>query len=159
MTVAADTREAVRERPFLETALRAGVVNYTAAARFLDVGEQEAVAAALRRYAEELDDYEESERRASVSMRSGVGVADEEGESASEALLRIGGTAFTPNGGDYTAVIAEGDIDTTALADVLGRLRTAEVEVEAAGAAPGTLAVVVGRRAGANAVRAVEDAL
>ena len=48
MTVAAETREAVRDHPFLETALRAGVVNYTAAARFLDVGEEEAVAAALR---------------------------------------------------------------------------------------------------------------
>jgi hypothetical protein len=146
MTVAADTREAVRERPFLETALRAG-------------GEQEAVAAALRRYADELDDYEETDRRASVSMKSGVGVVDEEGESASNALLRIGETAFTADGGDYTAVIADGDVDPTALADVLGRLRTAEVEVEAAGATAGTLAVVVDRRAGANAVRAVEDAL
>ncbi|QLD84963.1 hypothetical protein HWV23_04265 [Natronomonas halophila] len=159
MTVAADTREAVRERPFLETALRAGVVNYTAAARFLDVGEQEAVAAALRRYAEELADYEEPNRRASVSMKSGVGAVDEEGESTSSALLQIGEIAFTADGGDYTAVVAEGDVDANALADVLGRLRTADVEVEAAGASGGTLTVVVGRRAGANAVRAVEDAL
>jgi hypothetical protein len=159
MTVAADTREAVRERPFLETALRAGVVNYTAAARFLDVGEQEAVAAALRRYADELDDYEEPDRRASVSMKSGVGVVDEGSESASNAILQIGETAFTADGGDYTAVVAEGEVDTSALADVLGRLRTADVEVEAAGATGGTLAVVVERRAGANAVRAVEDAL
>ena len=73
MTVAAEAREAVRERPFLETALRAGVVNYTAAARFLEVGDEEAVAAALRRYAGELDDYRPPDRRASVSMRSGVG--------------------------------------------------------------------------------------
>lgn len=159
MTVAADTREAVRERPFLETALRAGVVNYTAAARFLDVGDQEAVAAALRRYAEELDDYTEPDRRASVSMKSGVGAVEAESGADAEALLQVGGTAFTPEGGDYTAVIAEGDVNPNALADVLGRLRTAEVDVEAAAATEGTLAVVVSRRAGANAVRAVEDAL
>jgi len=66
MTVAADARAAVREHPFLETALRAGVVNYTAAARFLDVGAEEAVAAALRRYAAELDDYAPTDRRATV---------------------------------------------------------------------------------------------
>jgi hypothetical protein len=159
MTVAADTREAVRKRPFLETALRAGVVNYTAAARFLDVGETEAVAAALRRYAEELDDYEEPDRRASVSMKSGVGPVDADGETDADGLLQVGGTAFAADGGDYTAVVADGDVDAGALVDVLGRLRTADVAAEAAAAAEGTLAVVVGRRAGANAVRAVEDAL
>ncbi|WP_254840328.1 DUF7523 family protein [Natronomonas marina] len=155
MTVAADAREAVRERPFLETALRAGVVNYTAAARFLDVGEEEAVAAALRRYAEELDDYEASDRRASVSMRSGVGPADE----YDEALLTVGETAFAAAGGSHTAVVAEGEFGAAALADVLGRLRTADVDVAAAAGAEGTLAVVVGRRDGADAVRAVEAAL
>ena len=165
MTVAADTREAVREHPFLQTALRAGVVNYTAAARFLDVGEQEAVAAALRRYVEDLDDYEPSDRRASVSMRSGVGRVDVGADSDAATvdsevpLLVVGDTGFTADGGDYTAVVAEGEVDANALADVLARLRTAEVEVAAAGGAEGRLVVVVERRAGANAVRAVEDAL
>ncbi|PSP45784.1 hypothetical protein BRC63_00815 [Halobacteriales archaeon QH_10_70_21] len=115
MTVAADAREAVRDHPFLETALRAGVLNYTAAARFLDVGDEEAVAAALRRYADELDDHDPPDRRASVSM--------------------------------------------PALVDALGRLHTAGVAVEAAAAVDGTLAVVVGRRDGADAVRALESAL
>jgi hypothetical protein len=158
MTVAADTREAVRERPFLQTALRAGVVNYTAAARFLeeraDTGDVEAVAAALRRYADELDDYEEADRRASVSMRSGVARAGD-----GEALLAVGDAAFTADGGDFTAVVAEGEVDAAALADVLARLRTADVSVEAAAGTEGTLAVVVERRAGADAVRAVESAL
>lgn len=154
MTVAADTREAVREHPFLETAIRAGVVNYSAAARFLDVGEVEAVTAALRRYAEELDDYESPARRASVSMRSGVGPVD-----GDDGLLVVGETAFAADSGDCTAVVASGDVDADALADVLARLRTAEVVVEAAAGADGTLVVVVGRRDGANAVRAVEDAL
>ncbi|WP_178916842.1 hypothetical protein [Natronomonas gomsonensis] len=155
MTVAADTREAVREHPFLETALRAGVVNYTAAARFLNVGDVEAVTAALRRYAEELAEYEPPNRRASVSMKSGVGPADGD----TEALLVVGDTAFAADGGDSTAVVASGDVDADALADVLGRLRTAEVGVEAAAGTEGTLVVVVGHRDGANAVRAVEDAL
>ncbi|MUV87904.1 hypothetical protein GJ631_15425 [Natronomonas sp. CBA1123] len=155
MTVAADTREAVREHPFLETALRAGVVNYSAAARFLDVGEVEAVTAALRRYAEELDAYEPPDRRASVSMKSGVGPAGGDGE----ALLVVGDAAFAAGGGDSTAVVASGDVDVDALADVLGRLRTADVGVEAAAGTEGSLVVVVGRRDGANAVRAVEDVL
>lgn len=155
MSVAAETRAAVRERPFLETALRAGVVNYTAAARFLDVGDDEAVAAALRRYAEELDDYDQPNRRVSVSMKSGVGPTDAD----DNALLSVGGTRFTADGGDFTAVVAEGEVDAAALVEVLGRLRTADVAVEAAAGTNGTLAVVVGRRDGADAVRAIEGAL
>ena len=158
MTVAADARAAVREHPFLETALRAGVVNYTAAARFLEVGEEAAVAAALRRYAEELDEYVPPDRRASVSMRSGIGrAASTDGDG--DALLAVGGEAFTADSGDLTAVFAEGEVDADALADVIARLRTASVALEAAAAGDGALAVVVGRRAGANAVRAVEAAL
>ena len=155
MTVAADARAAVRDYPFLETALRAGVVNYTAAARFLDVGEEAAVAAALRRYAEELDEYVPPDRRASVSMRSGVGRVEDGGTG----VLSVGGTAFVVDGGPATAVVAGGDVDATALADALGRLRTADVAVEAAAARDGSLALVVGRRDGADAVRAVEAAL
>ena len=164
MTVAADTREAVREHPFRQPALRAGGVNYPAAARFLDDrgdvegGDQEAIAAALRRYTEDLEEYERPDRRASVSMRSGVGRV-EAGDDAPAALLAVGDAAFTADGGDLTAVVAEGAVDADALADVLARLRTAEVAVEAAAGAEGSLVVVVGRRAGANAVRAVEDAL
>jgi hypothetical protein len=154
MTVAADARAAVRDHPFLETALRAGVVNYTAAARFLDVGDEEAVAAALRRYAAELDDLAPTERRASVSMRSGVAPVDDDA-----ALLSVGETAFAADGGSSTAVVAEGTIEAATLADVLGRLRTADVQVVAAAAAEGTLVIVVGRRDGPDAVRAVEAAL
>jgi hypothetical protein len=44
VTLAAEAREAVRRRPFLYDALGAGVVNYSAAARLLDVdGETDAV--------------------------------------------------------------------------------------------------------------------
>ena len=155
MTVAADTRAAVRAHPFLHTALRAGVLNYTAAADFLDVGDTDAVVAALRRYAGELDEYDPTERRVSVSMRSNVGVVggDEDG------ILRVGADAFAADGGDLTAVVATGEVDARSLEAVLGRLRTADISVVAAAGTEGHLAVVVGRRAGPDAIRAVEDAL
>jgi hypothetical protein len=96
MSVAADTREAVRDRPFLRAALRAGVVNYAAAADFLDVdADREAVAAALRRYAADLPDYGTDDRDVTVRMRRGVrlvgdgsddaGVADDAAAEADDA--------------------------------------------------------------------------
>ena len=55
MSLAAETRAAVRERPVLYDALRAGIVNYTAAAESLDLdGETDAIATALRRFAQSL---------------------------------------------------------------------------------------------------------
>ncbi|CCQ37202.1 uncharacterized protein Nmlp_3059 [Natronomonas moolapensis 8.8.11] len=155
MTVAEDTRAAVRAHPFLHTALRAGVLNYTAAAEFLDVGDTDAVVAALRRYAEGLDGHDPTGRRVSVSMRSNVGVAgDDEG-----GLLQVGTDTFAAAGGDLTAVVATGEVGARSLEAVLGRLRTAEIEAVAAAGTDGHLAVVVSRRAGPDAVRAVEDAL
>jgi hypothetical protein len=165
MSLAAETRDAVRERPFLFDALRAGVVNYTAAARELDVdGETEAVATALRRFAEELDATKRTEAQASVTMQSGVGLADgvddaPEDAADDEAVLAAGGIGIVPDAGSLTAVVATGDVSATALETVLGRLRTAEVAVEAAGVADDTLVVAVERRDGANAVRVVEGAL
>ena len=86
MTLAAETRAAVRRRPFLYEALRAGVVNYAAAARLLDVeGEQGAVVAALGRYAEALPNYEASAREARVTMRSGLGERAVDPESEPDA--------------------------------------------------------------------------
>jgi hypothetical protein len=161
MTLAAETRDAVRERPFLHAALQAGVLNYTAAARFLDLGDtdedHEAVAAALRRYAEELDDYEPlaTDASARVEMRSGVGPT----EDRADALLAVGGAILAPAGGDDTGVLATGDVRPAYLAPVLDRLRLADIEVVAAGAAEGTLAVVVPRRDGPSALRAVEETL
>jgi hypothetical protein len=157
MSVAAETRAAVREHPFLHTALRANVVNYTAAARFLDVGEIDAVAAALRRYAEELDGYERATRRVSVSMKSRIASADD--ASKDERLLSIGDRTFAATGGDLTAIVAVGEIELADLESVLGRLRTAEIDSVAAAGTDGHIAVVVERRAGPDAVRLVEDCL
>ena len=156
MSLASRTREAVRSHPFLYDGLRAGVVNYTAAARFLDLGadDEEAVVAALRRYAEDLPEYESDGTSARVSMESGLGDGD-----AEEALLTVGDTALAPGEGKLTGILATGGVDAAALAHVLNHLRAQGVAVTAAGVGGDALLVVVERRAGADAVRAVEAAL
>ncbi|WP_096393987.1 hypothetical protein [Halorubrum trapanicum] len=170
MSLAAETREAVRARPFVRDALRAGLVNHSAAATWLaeraDLdGDPDAIAAALRRFREDLPAYETESRTASVTMRSGVGVVDDAGDGDSGAgdaddlpLLRVGDAAVV-DGGDRTAILATGDVDAAALADALGRLAAADVEIAAAGVAGDALVCVVPRRDGASAVRVVEAAL
>ncbi|SDF85912.1 DUF7523 family protein [Halorientalis regularis] len=156
MSLAARTREAVRTHPFLYDGLRAGVLNYTAAARYLDLGadDEEAVVAALRRYAEDVPEYDPDGTGARVSMESGLGEGDPVG-----ALLTVGDMALVPGEGDLTGILATGDVDATALAQVLNHLRAEGVAVTAAGVGGDALLVVVERRAGADAVRAVEAAL
>ncbi|MFC6786170.1 hypothetical protein ACFQFH_09800 [Halobaculum halobium] len=159
MTVAEETRAAVRERPFLYDALRAGVVNYAAAAATLDIdADRDAVATALRRFADELDGEVGDDADARVRLERGVGAVEGDTD-APEPLLAAGGTAYAGGAGNSTAVVAAGDAGPRALERVLGRLRTAGVAVEAAGVTPTGLVVVVGRRAGADALRAVEAAL
>jgi hypothetical protein len=155
MSLAERTRQAVRDRPFLHDALAAGVCNYTAAARFLDVGDAEPVAAALRRYADDLDPAPGA-GDARVTMASGFG-RGEPGDPG--ALLAVGGTALVPDAGSLTAVRVAGEVPPRALELVLGRCRTAGVEVAAAGVAGDTLAVVVPRRDGPDALRRVEGAV
>jgi hypothetical protein len=155
MTLASEAREAVRRRPFLLEALRADVVNYTAVARYLDVGEADAVATALRRFAADLPDRAPTERAVRVTMESDLSRA----EGGEAGLLAVGGTAVTTGGGDLTGVLATGSVDPEALAWVLDRLLAEDVALEAAGVAGEALLVVVPRRAGADAVRVVEDAL
>jgi hypothetical protein len=150
MTVAADTREAVRATPFLYDALRAGVVNYTAAARHLDVGEPEAVAAALRRFADELSAVEPPAADARVSMESGLGRTDDSG------LFTLGETSFASGAGSLTGILARGEVSPAALRELLGRLAAEEIAVEAAGVAGDALLVVVDRRAGPDAVQILE---
>ena len=154
MSLAAATRDAVRERPFLYDALRAGVVNYTSAARTLDVdGDAEAIATALRRFAEELDDAPAHESDARVSMQSGLGRVE---AADAETVLEVGDAAFAGGAGSLSGIVATGDLSPPSLAEVLGRLRAADVPVDAAGVTDGALVVVVSRRAGPDALRVVE---
>ncbi|WP_435347425.1 DUF7523 family protein [Haloarchaeobius sp. HRN-SO-5] len=159
MTLAARTREAAAEHPFLVDALRAGVVNYAAAARFLGVdGEEEAVATALRRYEEAVPDYAPEARSVRVTMQSGLDRCDPD-DGVDDALLRVGESTYAPaDGGRRTAIVAAGTVDGAFASAVLDRLAQAGVDVEALAFDGDALVAVVERRAGANAVRAVERA-
>lgn len=153
MSLAAQTREAVDEYPFLVDAIRAGVCNYTAAARFLDVSHEiDAVATALRRYGEDLPRFETAERDVRVTMRSGM----TEVSDPTDAVVLVGDVGLGPDGGDRTAILVDGAIDADGFAATLERLEIADVDVEAGGFGDATAAFVVGRRDGANALRVVE---
>lgn len=154
MSVAERTRRAVRDDPSLYDALRAGVLNYSAAARSLDVeGDEESIATALRRFADELDAPERFDRRVSVRLHRGIALDDGSLDGAG-----IGGVALDEDG-DAAAIEATGDVDALALEAVLGRLRTRDVRVRAAGVADESLVVAVPSRSGAEALRVVEGAL
>jgi uncharacterized protein with beta-barrel porin domain len=163
VTLAAETRDAAREHPFLHEALRAGVVNYTAAARYLDLeGDVEAAATALRRYAESLDRGGDSASEttgddatgsANVTMHRGAGIAD----AAEDAVVTVGDAGLVPGQGSLTAILATGAVDARTLEGVLGRLRIADVSVSAAGLAGESLAVAVPDRKAATALRVVEE--
>jgi len=158
VSLASETRTAVRAHPFLHDALRAGVVNYAAAARFLDVGDEEAVTTALRRYAADLDGYDPPVPggRIRVDMQSGLGPTTD----PDDALLRVGDQLLADDGGDLTAVTAAGDgVDPRTLAHAVARLDAEGVAVGAAGAGDGLLVVAVNRRDGPDALRVVEDAV
>ena len=178
MSLAAETRAAVRARPWLLAALRAGVVNYAAAAASLGVeGDADAVATALRRFEDDLSTLEADTRDVTVRMRSGVGLAgdeiavgdeveagDDEDATGSEAaavdpLVSVGGTHVLRSDGRLTAILADGDVDARALSTVVDRLHAENVVVDVAGVAGDRLVVVVPRADGANALRVVEDAL
>ncbi|WP_251343593.1 DUF7523 family protein [Haloplanus halophilus] len=157
MSIAEATREAVRERPFLLDALRAGVVNYRAAAATLDLdASDETVAAALRRFADDLPDRDPESRDARVTVERGVGVGD---GADGDALATVGDRAVVPDAGSATALVATGDVNARALTAILGRLDAAGVEVTAAAVGGACLVVVVDGRAGGRALRVVEAAL
>ena len=167
MTVAERTRTAVDERPFLRDALAAGVVNYTAAATRLasalgDDADTDAVTAALRRYADELSPPTHDDD-ARVRVRRGFSLVGDDGDdeesSVDDPLLAVGDADLVADGGDLAVVVATGEVSTTGLERLLGRLRAAEVSVTAAAVGGDSLAVAVGRRESATALRAAETAL
>ena len=166
MSLAADTRAAVRARPWLLSALRASVVNYAAAAESLDVdGDREAIATALRRFEADLPPIGAEARDVTVRMRSGVELVDDDSNADAEraagvdALLSIGGATIVPTGGELTAITVDGEVDTRAVTAVVGRLAAENIVVDAAGVVGDRLVVVVPRSDGATALRTVEDAV
>lgn len=148
MTLAEQARDAACEHPFVHDALEAGVLNYSAAARFLDIGDQEAVAAALRRYGEQLS-YEADKDNVRVTMETGLG----RGENG---LLSIGEVGFVPGEGSLTAILVSGSVSIRLFRRVLGRCETADIEALGAGYGSETILVVVERRDGPDALRLIE---
>ncbi len=175
MSLAAETRDAVRARPVLYDALRAGIVNYTAAADSLDLdGETEAVATALRRFTESLDTSEnepkQTDRSTTVRMESGLSRVAADG-----LLLGVDGRGFAVDdvasksgqsaaeqpaeGVSLTAIHAADVRDQQLLTTALRRLDIADIDVQAAGITAESMVVVVSRRNGVNALRLVESAV
>lgn len=151
-SLAAETRAAVDAHPFVRAAIRAGIVNFSATARFLDVdGGTEAIATALRRYADELSDLEPRDGAVRVTMQSGVGNGD-------GTLLSVGGTSFAADSGSLTAILATGDVDGRLLGTIATRLADASVDVAGMGLTEGSVAVVVERSDATTALSVVEDA-
>lgn len=156
MSLASATRRAVDDQPFLRDCLRAGICNYAAAARFVDVdGDPDAVATALRRYAEELPPFENDDRSARVRMHRGVEPTD----SPADALLWVGDASYDVGSGSQTILVATGGVDANALGYVLRRFAVEEIVVHAAGVANETLVVVVDDADGPSALRLLERAL
>jgi hypothetical protein len=151
MSLAANAREKAREHPFIYGALEAGVLNYSAAARFLDIGDEESVAAALRRYGEELE-YEPEEGTVRVRMETGLGR-----RSGEDGLLSVDGTGFVPGEGSLTAVLATGEISVRRFRGALARCETEGVDPHAAGVTDEAFLIVVDRRDGPDALRIVES--
>lgn len=151
MSLAAKARKKAREHPFIYEALEAGVLNYSAAARFLDVGDEESVAAALRRYGEELE-YEPPEGKVRVTMETGLGQSPDSG-----GLLSVDGAGFVPGEGSLTAILATGEVSLRRFRGALSRCEAEDIEPHAAGVTREAFLIVVGRRDGPDALRVVES--
>jgi hypothetical protein len=146
-SIAAETRRAVDRRPFLRRALRAGILNYTAAARELDLsGETEAVASALRRYAAELPPPEPQSGSVRVRMERGT---DEQVTVAGQA----------PEADSPTAIVLEGGLSAQRFANAVSALAAAEVPLLAAGTVGDRGTLLVPRGEGSTALRLVEAAV
>ncbi|MFB6110879.1 MAG: hypothetical protein ABEJ60_08430 [Halodesulfurarchaeum sp.] len=146
-SIAAETRRAVDRRPFLRRALRAGVLNYSAAARELDVSDEtDAVASALRRYAEELPPPESHSGSVRVRMERGT----------DDRVIVAGRTAAFDS---PTAIILEGEPRPRLFANALGAVAAADVSGLAAGTVADRGVLLVPRGEGATALRHVEAAV
>lgn len=154
MSLAERTRKALKAAPFIHEALRAGVVSYTAAARYLDVkGDTDAIASAIRRYTDALTPPETGSET-TVRMERGVQLGS---GNHDDGLLTVGDVTVE-DGGECTAYILAPLADQRLFGSILTRLAIEGVPVRAAGVSPETAVIVVGSEAGPEALRIVEDA-
>ncbi len=152
MSIAEEARAGVRAHPFLLEALRAGVLNYSAAARFLGIEDEAAGAAALRRFADELPAFEPADVPDRIRVTRGVGPI----EDPAEAIVTVDDIALGEDAGEWTAIVAEGGQDARAIARGIARLWAADIDPVATGSDGDQLIVVIERADTANAIRCLE---
>jgi hypothetical protein len=147
-SIAARTRRAVDRSPFLREALRAGVLNYTAAARRLDVeAAPDAVASALRRYEAELPPREAAHGTVRVRM---------DGDPAAP-ILSVAGEDGAVEG--QTALLLSGALDAGAFGRAVAALQAASLSVSGAGYVADQGVILVPDADGSAALRVVESVL
>lgn len=144
MNTAERTRAALRRYPFLTLALRAGTLNYQATARFLDIGEPDAVAAALRRHEGSVAELSTTAVRVQVRLERRI---DTDEHLAWEGM-----------GGDapYSALRVQGDPPPGLLGLVVWALVLADIDIAGLHYDGSEAVVLVPDRAGPDGVRLIE---
>ncbi|MFB6113179.1 MAG: hypothetical protein ABEJ58_03630 [Halodesulfurarchaeum sp.] len=159
-SLAAVTRDAVDQQPFLRRALRAGVLNVAATARYLDVdGDPDSIATAIRRYGEELPPLGGTDRNVRVTMtrlENDLPVHID-GETFADGTRERRKLESETDTNDAAAIQATGEVGPRFLGTVLHRLATEDVPVIETAMQESILVVVVPRRHGATTVRVLEE--
>lgn len=135
MSLAASTRRKVKNTPYLYDALRAGIVNYSAAARMLDLeGEDTAVSVSLQRLSKDLSPLEMSSVDANITINS------------DEVKQRV-------------KILIEGGVDAKILSHLILVCHMNEIHVREASMEDKKINIVVGWKDGPNSLRLIEMAL
>ena len=135
MSLAASTRRKVKNSPYLYDALRAGIVNYSAAARMLDLeGEDTAISVSLQRLSKDLSPLEISSVDANITI------------SSDEIKQRM-------------KILIEGDVDAKILSHLILVCHMNDIHVREASIGNGKINIMVGWKDGPNSLRLIEMAL
>jgi|TARA_Y100000817_G_scaffold307468_1_gene293978 hypothetical protein len=135
MSLAAITRREVRKTPYLYDAIRAGIVNYSAAARMLDLeGQDTAVSVSLQRLNKELPPLEMARIDANITISS-----DEINQQVK--------------------IVVEGPVDAKILSHFILVCHMNEIQIIEASISMGEIQIVVEWKEGPNALRIIERAL
>ncbi len=144
MSLASRTRETVKKYPCIHEALRAGVINYSAAARYLPIsGDTEAIASALRRYGEQLDNQTDQYFDLSITMHTSY-------------PLQLTDLPPTIEKDSVTWLCVSGDITPIVVGSLLLGCKSHEIPVHAVSANERTAVICVPRTSGATALRCIE---
>ncbi|WP_415487561.1 hypothetical protein [Candidatus Hikarchaeum yamanae] len=135
MSLAAITRREVRKTPYLYDAIRAGIVNYSAAARMLDLeGQDTAVSVSLQRLNKELPPLEMERIDANITISS-----DETNQQVK--------------------IMVEGPVDAKILSHLILVCHMNEIRIIEASISRGEIQIVVEWKEGPNSLRIIERAL